>query len=153
MRRPPWLHRPAGSTPNVGGRPHRPVAIRIERFRPLVRVPISNGVGTAVVSGGGTAKVVVGPQAVGTRWYPKKGDINTTSGANDASTCQIFIGPSTVATDTLGAGQSYAGGGDTFGLSGEMLQPGEFVTAVWTGGNPGDIATLRVTGNQVVMVA
>lgn len=146
------IHRPAGGMPNTGGDPHRPDAVPVERFRPLVRAPIDNGVGTAIVNGSGAATVTVGPTGLGTRWYPKKGDINTTSGANDASTCQVFIGPATVATDTLGAGQSYAGGGDTFGLAGEMLQPGEFVTAVWTGGNPGDTATLRVTGNQVVMV-
>jgi hypothetical protein len=146
------IHTPAGATPNTGGRPRRPEAVPQEGFRPLLRVPISSGVGTATVSGSGTATVAVGPSGTGTRWYPKKGDINTTTGAADASTCQIFIGPGTVSEDTLGAGQSYLGGGDTFGLSGEMLQPGDFVTAVWSGGQPGDTATLRITGDQVVMV-
>ena len=152
MKRMIRIHRPAGGMPNTGGHPHRPDAVPVERFRPLVRAPISDGTGTATVNGSGSATVTVGPHGLGTRWYPKKGDINTTSGPNDASTCQVFIGPAASAMDTLGAGQSYAGGGDTFGLSGEMLQPGEFVTAVWTGGNPGDVATLRVTGSQIVMV-
>ena len=151
-RRLSYIRTEAGALPNTGGSPQRATAVPQQLFRPLVRAPIATGVGTATVSGAGSATVSVGPSGTGTRWYPKKGDIDTTTGANDASTCQIFIGPSVVANDQLGAGQSYLGGGDTFGLSGEMLQPGEFVTAVWTGGKPGDTATLRVTGDQVVMV-
>ena len=76
--------------------------------------------------------------------YANWNGARTVAGPPQAGDLCCFVG--------LGAGQSYLGGGDTFGLSGEMLQPGEFVTAVWAGGHPGDTATLRVTGDQVVMV-
>jgi hypothetical protein len=115
-------------------------------------VPIhGEGTGQAVVSGAGAATVIVNPQGVGTHWYPVKADISTTSGAADASTCQLFLGAQSVQTQI--GGQSYAGGGDTFGLGGHVLTPGDLLIAVWAGGNPGDIATLRVTGDQVVMIA
>lgn len=154
MIRPPagW-HRPAGTLPNYGGEARRPPVVPIERYRPLVRAPIGNGVATAVVNAQGQAVAFVGPSGLGTRWYVKKGDISTTTGANDTSTCQIFIGPSVAGMDQFSAGQSYAGGGDTFGLAGEDLQPGWYITAIWSGANPGDTATLRVTGDQVVMIA
>jgi len=149
--RPPW-HIPAGALPNTGGRSYRIPSIPVERYRPLVRVPIhGEGTGQAVVNGSGAATVQVTPQGLGTKWYPVKADITTTSGVNDASTCQLFLGAQSLATQI--GGTSYAGGGDTFGLAGHILAPGDLLIAVWAGGKPGDIATLRVTGDQVVMIA
>jgi hypothetical protein len=124
----------------------------IERYRPLIRVPIhGEGTGQAVVSGAGAAVVTVNPQGLGTKWYPVKADILTTTGTNDASTCQLFLGAQSVNTQI--GGVSYNGGGDTFGLAGHILAPGDLLIAVWAGAIPGDIATLRVTGTQVVMIA
>jgi hypothetical protein len=146
------FHIPAPSLPNTGAVSYRIPVVPIERYRPLVRVPIhGEGTGQAIVNGSGAAVVQVTPQGLGTKWYPVKADITTTTGANDQSTCQLFLGAQSVATQI--GGTSYAGGGDTFGLAGHILAPGDLLIAVWTGGNPGDIATLRVTGEQVVMIA
>jgi len=151
-RRPRGMAIPAQSLPNTGGVSYRIPVIPIERYRPLVRVPIhGEGTGQAVVDGTGAATVRVSPQGLGTHWYPVKADISTTSGVNDASTCQLFLGAQSVQTQI--GGTSYAGGGDTFGLAGHVLTPGDLLIAVWAGGKPGDIATLRVTGDQVVMIA
>jgi len=122
----------------------------VERYRPLARVPLYSAIGQATVTGAGAATVTVGPTGVGTRWYPVKADITTTSGTTDASTCALYVGVISLATQI--GGTSYAGGGDTFGLAGHMLQPGDFLIAVWAGGKPGDTATLRITGDQVAMV-
>jgi hypothetical protein len=156
MRRPWWIPpgmaTPGQALPNTGGVSHRIRSTPIERYRPLIRVPIhGEGTGRAVVNAQGAATVTVNPQGLGTKWYPVKADISTTSGVNDASTCALFIGAQSVATQI--GGTSYAGGGDTFGLAGHILAPGDLLIAVWAGGNPGDIATLRITGDQVVMVA
>lgn len=143
---------PAQALPNTGGVSYRIPVMPVERYRPLIRVPIhGEGTGQAVVNALGAAVVTVNPQGLGTKWYPVKADISTTSGVNDASTCQLFLGAQSVNTQI--GGQSYAGGGDTFGLAGHILAPGDLLIAVWAGGNPGDIATLRVTGTQVVMTA
>lgn len=123
----------------------------IERYRPLLRTPLVGAVGQAAVSGAGAATVTIGPQGLGTRWYPVQAVITTSSGAADASTCQLFIG--TVALANLIGGTSYAGGGDTIGLAGADLQPGDYLIAVWAGGHPGDNATLRLTGSQIAMVS
>jgi hypothetical protein len=155
MRRlwmPPGMATPAQATPNSGGTSYRIPSTPIERYRPLIRVQIhGEGTGQAVVNALGAATVTVSPQGLGTKWYPVKADILTTSGVNDASTCQLFLGAQSVNTQI--GGTSYAGGGDTFGLAGHVLAPGDLLIAVWAGGKPGDIATLRVTGTQVVMIA
>lgn len=121
-----------------------------ERYRPLLRTPLVGAVGQALVAGG-TATVQLGPQGLGCRWYPVQAVITTSSGVNDTSTCQLFMG--TTALANLIASTSYLGGGDTFGISGADMQPGDYLIAVWSGANNGDTATLRITGSQVAMVA
>jgi len=113
------------------------------------QTPIPNGYNTGSISASGTATVKVGPQGVGTVWYPQNAAIGTTTGANDASTCQLYVGP-------LGAlqlinGTSYAGGGDSIGLGVPPLTPGYFIVAVWSGGKSGDVASLAVYGTQSVL--
>lgn len=150
--RPRGLTRPAGTLPAplASTASWRIPSTPIERYRPLLRSPMVGVVGQAVIVGG-AATVQLGPQGVGTRWYPVQGIITTSTGVNDASTCQLYMG--TVAVANLIGATSYAGGGDTFGLSGHMMQPGDYLIAVWSGGNNGDTATLRVTGDQVAMVS
>lgn len=121
-----------------------------ELYRPLLRVPLTDGVGQAVVSGG-TATVTVGPQGLGTRWYPVKVDIATSSGPADTSTLQLFLG--TTALANLIASTSYTAGGDTFGLSGSIMDPGDYLIGVWSGAHNGDVATMRITGHRIAMVA
>ena len=47
-------------------------------------------------------------------------------------------------------GQTLQGGGDTIGWTAQM-QPGELIYAVWADANPGDLATLAIHGDQVVL--
>lgn len=150
--RPPGLTRPAQTlpVPYASSATWRIPSPRIELYRPLLRVPITDGVGQATVAGG-TATVTIGPQGLGTRWYPVKVDIATSSGANDSSTLQLFLG--TTALANLIASTSYAAGGDTFGLSGSIMDPGDYLIGVWSGANNGDVATMRITGHRIVMVA
>ena len=45
-------------------------------------------------------------------------------------------------------GGSYAGDNNSSAISVPDLHPGQVLTAVWKGGNPGARATLTVTGTQ-----
>ena len=124
----------------------RPATIGVEQYARRVRSPLTGGYGTATVSASGAATVTLGPQGVGTVWYPQQCAIATTTGANDASTCSLFVGP--LGLLTLIGSQSYAGGGDSIGLAVPALFPGYFLVAVWTGGNTGDLAALTVYGQM-----
>lgn len=145
IRVPAGLH-PQG-VPNTGGRPVLPYRTSPLMFGKPVRAPIHDGTGSAIVSGGGAATVVLGPQGQGTRWYPSQVQVSTTSGPSDGSSCvvyKLFVANSQI------IGQTLQGGGDTFGWTHE-LQVGELIFAVWAGANPGDLATFSINGDQVVM--
>ena len=122
----------------------------------LYQVPVQSqiggyGVAQGVVGAGGGAQVQIGPSGLGTVWYPQQVVISTASGAADSSTCIGYLGPpSPVASSILF--QSYAGGGDVQGIAVPVLQPGDFITCVWSGGHPGDTATLRVIGALQALV-
>ena len=122
----------------------RPGTIGVEQYARRVRSPLTGGYGTGTVSAGGAATVTLGPQGTGTVWYPQQCAIATTTGANDASTCTLFVGPLALLTQ-IGS-QSYAGGGDSIGLAVPALFPGYFLVAVWAGGHAGDLAALTVYG-------
>lgn len=93
----------------------------------------------------------VGPSAFGTAWQLAQASIGTTTGANDTSTAEFFAQPYGTPAAPFQVGQSYAAGGDQVGLSGIKLVTGEFLFVVWTGANPGDTATLVLSGTQVVL--
>lgn len=136
---------------NVGGAPFLPPRTSPLMFGKPERCPIHNGTGQQIIAGApnaGTATVVIGPQGLGARWYPSQVQVSTSSGPTDGSTCvvyKLFVAPTQI------IGQTLQGGGDTFGWTHEM-QPGELIFAVWADANPGDIATLTINGDQVVLV-
>lgn len=128
----------------------RPATVPVGAYSQRSRTPISGGYGSAVVKADGSAKVTLGPQAVGTVWYPQQVAIGTTTGANDASTCTLYVGPLALLTQ-IGS-QSYAGGGDSIGLAVPAMFPGYFLVAVWAGAKTGDLAVLTVYGQQDQLV-
>jgi hypothetical protein len=133
--------------PGIG----RPPSASVGSYAGLQRFPIryGEGTGTALVNAAGAAVVSVGPAALNT-WYVTYAAIMTTTGALDAATAGVIVGP--ISAGLVPAGQSYAGGGDSVGLGNQVLRPGDFITVVWAGGHPGDTATLTVFGTQDVPV-
>jgi len=115
------------------------------------------GYAAKVVPIGGSVTVMVGPQGVGTVWYPQAIAVSTTTGAADNSTCAAYLSPlqngSVLAPITQIVGQSYAAGGDTIGIAVPPLWPGYFLIVVWTGAHVGDLAAMTVYGSQSALVA
>ena len=130
-----------------GQRGYQPPMVPQEAFTRAVRTLIQAGVGQAIVSSAGSATVVLGPQGVGTRWYPSQIQVSTTTGPVDQSSCVLY-------RDIVEAkheiGQTLQGGGDTLGFTHDM-QPGDLIYAVWSNANPGDLATLAVHGDQMAL--
>ena len=156
-RIPVWIHpQAAGRTLNKmrlrpgypAGSGARPIVrVPMQAFSQLVTgVPLTNGQAQAVVNGAGVATVAVSPQGQGTTWYPTSAIVSTSLGAADTSTVAVYIGAQ--ALQNLQGGQSYAGGGDTVGISQASMQPGDRLIAIWSGAKPGTIATLNVIGTQ-----
>jgi hypothetical protein len=153
---PGWVHRQAagrgGSSyawqPGWRGTgmmpPRRPPVTVFSRV--ISGVPLSGGQAQTVIGADGTATAKIGPQALGTSWYPASAVISTTTGAADNATAQCFLGSSGVAN--LLQGQSYAAGGDTIGLSVPQMTPGDLLIVKWAGGTPGDLATVNIVGTM-----
>jgi hypothetical protein len=129
----------------------RPDSAPLEAFDQQLTQQIRPGEGTAtgIVPAGGEITLQLGPDGLST-WYVSYVAISTTTGALDTSTAAVATGPA-VTTGLVPAGQAYNGGGDSVGLAGAVLTPGEYVIVTWTGGHPGDQATMRVYGNQTIL--
>lgn len=142
----------AGSWGNAPGSGiMRPQTAPLSSYTSVQRLAIRPGEGTSTVTvpGSGTVHISLGPEALNT-WYVTHCVISTTTGAADTSTCAVQLGP--VAQGIVPGGQSYAGGGDSVSLGGRVLRPGEYVTAIWSGANPGDLATLTIYGEQDILM-
>ena len=158
VRRPPGLHALAGASwgrkmawgPGFAGSGARPIRrVPMERFSQRVTgISLTGGQAQSKVSAAGAATVSIGPQGLGTVWYPAQATISTTTGATDLSTCQLFLG-SAVPSNLVG--QSYAGGGDTIALAVPSLSPGQLLIAKWAGGVSGDLATVNIIGTMDVL--
>ena len=142
---------------NVGFTMRRSALTAPGQYQGSQRTTITGGYAAATVPSSGVVTIYCGPMGLGMVWYPQAVAISTTTGANDASTCALYLSPlqngATLAPSTQIGGQSYAGGGDTIGIAVPPIRPGLFIVAQWTGAKVGDLAALQVYGEQSAMVA
>jgi hypothetical protein len=106
--------------------------------------------GNVELDGSGNGTIQLGPSHPGESWAPVSTSINCT-GPQPAgvATCFIYAGaqvaPGTFVDSTynvLGAASSL--------ISGQTLYPGQYIWAVFTGGNPGQTASLVIAGTRNV---
>jgi hypothetical protein len=94
---------------------------------------------------GSSLTLSVGPQGLGTTWYPAQVTLSTTTGVLDTSTALVFLGIGGV--PTMQVASVFSGNG-VAALAIPPMQPGEFVIVTWTGGHPGDTASMNVLGTM-----
>jgi hypothetical protein len=116
-------------------------------FTRPVRSPIGAGAAQGIVANDGTAILTVGPQGVGTRWYPSQVQVATSSGPPDQSQCILYRG---FIDPKQEVGVTQQGGGDTLAFTHDM-QPGDLLYAAWARANPGDLVTITVHGDQLAL--
>ncbi len=148
-RWPIGLHRQTGTQPWRGRAAGRVPVAPIELYTGVTTsVPLNDGQGQTTVNANGNATVQVGPQGLGTVWYPASVTISTTSGVNDPSVCNIYAGPAGILTPTQLLGTIPTGGAGVLAAAVPPLAVGWYLTAVWTGGKSGDIAAINVIGSK-----
>jgi len=100
-------------------------------------------------SGAGTASL--GPAGHGITWTLGTISVKTAQ-AVPAGTCQasIYAGDDASATNFLDGTFSGDTGDSTDAAAGMQIRLGKQVFAAWSGGVPGDIATLTLTGTMQV---
>ena len=140
---------PAGSWLAAGNRffkrvMNEPVPMQAYTKR-ITGVPLTGGQASGFISAGGTLTLQVGPQGLGTLWYPAQVTISTTTGSLDTSTALIYLGVGGIPTTLVGP--VYSGNG-VLGLAVPPQQPGDFIIVAWSGGHAGDTASLNVIGTM-----
>lgn len=101
--------------------------------------------GTMTASNGQSLTLSVGPQGLGTIWYPAQVTLSTTTGALDTSTALVYLGSGGVPTMLVAT--VFTGNG-TAALAIPSMQPGEFIIVTWTNGHAGDTASFNVIGTM-----
>ena len=93
----------------------------------------------------GALTLQVGPQGLGTVWYPVQVTLSTTTGALDTSTALVYLGP--LVTPATLVGTVYSGNG-TVALAIPAMSPGQTLIIAWTGGKNGDAAAANIIGTM-----
>lgn len=106
---------------------------------------------TAVImlDGSGNGTVKIGPLSARETWYPDNVHISVSTSVLE-SQCSIFVGRDT--TQSSFRDESVLGStGDSSGaISADELTVGDYIWAVWTGGDANAQAVLTVTGTRNV---
>ena len=115
----------------------------------MVDVPIRPGTVTAVLngSGGGTAKI--GPAGPAEVWNAQVASVSVSTNTAEAQ-CRIYVGDQPAANNFIDGTLSGSTGDATSRVSARPLKLGDFIWAVWSGGDAGSVATLNVTGTRTV---
>jgi hypothetical protein len=155
VRVPSLLHRPAARRgtntlawlPGWRGTGKQPMqAVPITRYRGTVSgVPLSGGQASAVVPGSGTVTLSIGPQGLGTVWYPTQMTISTTTGLLDTSVASVYAGSGQVPNQLVA--QLFSGNGVVAQVP-TQLAPGQTMIVTWTGAHPGDTAAMNIIGTM-----
>jgi len=120
--------------------------VPVTRYRRTLNgLQLTGGQAQGIVPGSGTVTLQVGPQGLGTVWYPVQATIGTTTGPLDTATALAYVGP-LVAPTTLVA-TVFTGNG-TIGNVPAQMAPGQTFIVTWTGATPGDTVALNISGTM-----
>ena len=118
----------------------------------MTRVTLAqSAVVTLNASGNGTAQL--GPINAREHWYPQAVAVKTNQAPSSIvkeAQCKVYLGPD--ASDPYFRGGTLSGStGDSTGdVTGSVLDAGEYVWAVWTGGDAGAQGRVAVSGEKEI---
>lgn len=115
----------------------------------MATVPIRPGTVTVVLSGAGGGTAKIGPTNAREVWSPEVASVSVATNTNEAQ-CRLYVGDAPTANNFVDGTLSGSTGDSTDRVSGRPVPLGDFIWAVWAGGDPGSVATLNVTGMRTV---
>lgn len=132
--------------PGRGGTGQQPItATPISAYRgKITGVPLTGGQAQGQIAGGALT-LSVGPQGLGTVWYPVQVTISTTTGPLDTSTALVYLGAQGVPSTLVGT--VFSGNG-TVALAIPSMTPGQVLIVSWSGANNGDTAAVNIIGTM-----
>ena len=111
--------------------------------------PLNPGLSAQVtLDGSGNGQVSIGPQIPGVSWTITGVAVLVNNGvATNIPEFFLYNGAAQPGNFLSG---SYTGNNDADSELNVILYPGQVLTGVWTGGDPGKTAVLSVTGTQAI---
>lgn len=113
------------------------------------RVPLAES-GNVILDGSGNGTAKVGPLSSREVWYPGNVHVSANSNPTNQATCRIYVGTDTTQNNFRDE-TPYGSSGDSSGTVGQdTLKCGQWIWAIWTGGDAGANAVVTVTGYKDV---
>jgi hypothetical protein len=110
---------------------------------------LSGQFGQVVLNGSGNGTAKVGPLTERETWNPTMAFVSVSTNTKEA-VCAIFVGHDASAPYQVDASYAGSSGDSTGRVAGKVLRQGNFIWAVWTGGDVGATATLTVNGTREI---
>lgn len=115
----------------------------------MASVPLRESV-QIVLSGTGSGTAKVGPISAREVWHPSNVAVSANAGASLESACSIYVGLSATQSNYRDGTVNGSAGDSTDKVNADTVRCGEYIWAVWSGGNAGVTAVLSVTGTKDV---
>lgn len=111
----------------------------------MTTLPLSEFAGVTL-DGSGAGTVRIGPTSHGVVWKPTVASVRVST-ATSSPRCRVYAGDA--ATDGNFVDGTYTGEqNSTSNIEGQEIRLGQYVFAVWTGGDVGAEATLSISGTK-----
>ena len=103
------------------------------------------------LNGSGAGTVQLGPASPGETWRPAQVSVSCSAVvATGTCQCSIYAGAGTMQSTFVDGTFSGDTGDTTDAVGGQVLNPGQYIFAVWSGGVPGATATAVIAGSREV---
>jgi len=107
------------------------------------------GTANVTLNGSGKGQAQVGPLSPRETWQPIVASVSASSNTAEAQ-CKVFVGDAPTAANYVDGTLSGSTGDSTGHVEASVVRKGQSVWAVWSGGDPGAVATLKVTGTKTI---
>ena len=106
---------------------------------------------TYTLDGSGNGTLQTGPSSAGEAWYPVSVQITSSGTVTVANlaTCTLYAGSAADAGNFVDATYNVFAAASSI-ISGQVLYPGQYVFAVFSGAAAGAVATIVVNGSRTV---
>ncbi|HEV2244909.1 MAG TPA: hypothetical protein VGR98_27995 [Streptosporangiaceae bacterium] len=115
----------------------------------MTSAPIRPGAVTITLDGSGNGTAKIGPAGMAEVWQAAVASVSASTNGREAQ-CKVYVGDQPTAANFIDQTLSGSTGDSTGRVSARPLRLGDYVWAVWAGGDPGAVATLNVTGTRDV---
>jgi hypothetical protein len=112
-------------------------------------VPITPAYASVILNGSGNGTAKIGPATAREVWHPANVHVSANVGnvTNEAA-CIVYVGDAVGPNNFRDGTLSGSSGDTTDAVNADEIGPGQYIFAVWSGGDPGARGTMVITGTK-----